>query len=140
MITALDSSIILDVISGGGNFLEASLQLLRKTRIEGKLILCECVVAEVYPALNDEQLFQQFMKDWQLQFIPSSEESAIAAGRYFAEYLARGDLQKRVLPDFLIGAHAQYHADRLAARDRGFLRDYFDGLTILDPSRNAASR
>ena len=38
------------------------------------------------------------------------------------------------MADYLIGAHAQTHADRLIARDRGYLRDYFADLTVLDPS------
>ena len=38
------------------------------------------------------------------------------------------------MADFLIGAHAQTQADRLVARDRGFLRDYFSSLELLDPS------
>jgi len=41
----------------------------------------------------------------------------------------------RLLPDFLIGTHAWMRADRFLTRDRGFYRDYFSRLRVLDPSK-----
>ena len=39
--------------------------------------------------------------------------------------------REHLVPDFLIGAHAQRQADQIAAIDRGYLRRYFPRLRIL---------
>jgi predicted nucleic acid-binding protein len=134
MITAVDSSVILDVLTDSGDFTKSSEDALKTADSDGKLIICDCVLAEIFPTLNDEVLFKEFLSDWKLEYIPSSKESALLAGKYFAIYLSRGGPRKQIIPDFLIGAHAFSHADRLLARDRGYLREYFDGLQIWDPS------
>ena len=134
MISAVDSSVILDVVTDDPAFAEVSEQALRKAVTEGQLVACECVCAEIYPAFDGRSSFEEFLVDWQLEFRPSSFESASLAGENFAVYLRRGGRQNRIVADFLIGAHAEIHADRLVARDRGFLRDYFSDLVLLDPS------
>ncbi|MBI3850567.1 MAG: type II toxin-antitoxin system VapC family toxin [Verrucomicrobia bacterium] len=103
---------------------------------EGGLIVCEIVVAEIVPVLTPASV-QEFLADWHLAFLPSSAESSVLAGRMFHRYLERGGKRGRVVPDFLVAAHAQLHADGLLARDRGYYRDYFQDLKLLDPSRPA---
>jgi predicted nucleic acid-binding protein len=131
MISALDSSIILDVLTANPRFFESSEALLRRAAVEGKLVIGECVLAEIAPAFDDENALREFLADWQIEFVPSSLNSAILAGSNFAKYLSRGGRAGRIMADFLIGAHSVFHADRLLARDRGFLRDYFSELTVL---------
>ena len=134
MIYALDTSVILDVLAGNNPFCDPSMQAIRNARSGGKLIACEFVIAEVFPALQNEQQVSEFLLDWQIHFVPLTLESALLAGRHLRSYLEQGGTQKRVLADFLIGAHAKIHADRLVARDRGYLRDYFEDLELVDPS------
>ncbi len=131
MISALDSSIILDVLTDNPQFSDSSEALLRRAMTEGKLVIGECVLAEIAPAFDDEKTLRTFLADWQIEFVPSSLDSTILAGVNFARYLSRGGRAGRIVADFLIGAHAMVHADRLLARDRGFLRDYFSKLTVL---------
>ena len=137
MISAVDSSVILDVVVRDPANVDQSEQTLRSASQQGKLVACECVFAEIRPAFASSDLFVEFATDWQLEFVPSSLESASLAGEHFAAYLQRGGRHGRVLADFLVGAHATLHADRLLARDRGYLRDYFQNLVVLDPSRTA---
>ena len=135
MITALDSSVILDVLTARSSFADASEALLRRAATEGRLIVGECVLAEICPAFKDTAAIEEFLADWEIEFVPSSRPSVLLAGRFFAQHVARGGKSGRILADFLIGAHAQTHADRLLARDRGYWRDYFTKLTVLDPSK-----
>jgi predicted nucleic acid-binding protein len=136
MITAVDSSVILDVLTGDHDKASASLAALRQASREGRLIVSESVIAEVRPAFESNPLFEEFLRDWSLEFTPSTLQSSIRAGEMLRQMLGRNKRQEgRILPDFLIGAHALEHADRLLARDRGFLRDYFTELTLWDPSR-----
>ena len=136
MITAVDSSVILDVLTGDPGNASTSLAALRKASREGRLIVSESVVAEVRPAFESNALFEEFLRDWGLEFMPSTLRSSIRAGEMLRQMLARKKRQEgRILPDFLVGAHALEHADRLLARDRGLLRDYFTALALWDPSR-----
>ena len=113
---------------------QASERALRRAAAQGQLVLCESVLAEIRPAFESRQEFDEFLSEWQLDFVPSSRESATLAGEHFAMYLQRGGKQGRIVADFLIGSHAMTHAERLVARDRGYLRDYFADLAVLDPA------
>ncbi len=138
MITAVDSSVLMDILSADATYGLQSKAALRQAAAEGAVIICEAVLAEIMPALVPEQALQ-LLAEWQLKFVPSSQASAIMAGDMFRTYLARGGKRGRVVPDFLIGAHATLHAQRLLARDRGFFRDYFRQLKVLSPASQGVS-
>lgn len=133
MTTAVDSSVILDVLADDAAFASRSAQALRQASVQGQLVICENVLAEIFPALGDRGQVARFLEDWQLDFLPSDVESAMLAGEMFMAFKKRNRERKRIFADFLVGAHAVVHADRLLARDRGYLRDYFEKLKLVDP-------
>jgi len=133
MRTALDSSVILDVLTNDKTWADASQKSLKQAMSEGSLVIGECVMAEITPALESSDL-AVFLLDWGIQFVPTNRAAAILAGEMYRTYLNRKGNAKRVLPDFLIGAHALHHSDRLLARDRGYYRDYFSDLVLVEPT------
>ena len=134
MATAVDTSVLLDVLLGDPLHATDSEAALFKAANQGGLIINEVVIAEIMPVLTKVSL-HQVLSDWQINFMPSSVQSAKLAGEMFRFFLERGGKRGRVVPDFLIAAHAQIHASGLLARDRGYYRDYFKSLKILDPTR-----
>ena len=133
MVTAVDTSVLLDVLLNDRQHSGRSIAALRQATNEGSLVICEIVLAEIVPTLSSADV-PLFLSDWNLAFAPSSQSVALLAGEMFRTYLQRGGKRGRVVPDFLIAAHAQHHAQRLLARDRGYYRDYFKGLLIWDPT------
>ncbi len=131
MTTAVDTSVLLDILVDDKQYAATSEATLARARAEGRLIVCESVVAELRPALQSDDEVSQFFDDLGIEFLPSSLESAILAGNTYTEYLKNRGSVRRVLPDFLIAAHARCFADRLLARDRGYYRNYFKDLIIL---------
>ena len=124
MITALDSSVIIDVLIDDRKWKDPSLRALKQARAEGQLIVSSFVLAEITPVVGEKNM-PGFLEDWELDHLGGTLQVALDAGKVFSQYLQRGGKRGRVIADFLIGAHARHHADRLLTRDAGFIREYF---------------
>jgi len=135
MITAVDTNVLLDVLGGDPTFGQASARALRLAIRQGQLLACEVVWAEVAASFPSAAAARNALRLLGLAFGPLTVESALEAGFAWRAYRASGSPGTRVAADFLIGAHAFSHADRLLTRDRGFYRTCFKRLVILDPSK-----
>lgn len=135
MITAVDTSVLLDIFGADPTFGPRSKAALRTCISEGSLIACEVVWAEVAGLFPTSEAARDAMSRLGVEFNAIELETALAAGTSWKKYRDRGGRRDRVAADFLIGAHASLQANRLLTRDRGFYRTYFSSLKVLDSSK-----
>jgi predicted nucleic acid-binding protein len=156
MITAVDTNVMLDILIPDERFGESSKMLLDRHLSEGKLILCEVVYAELAAYFPSEAELKMFLAETGMRLVYSNETSLYVAGTRWATYAKKGNKNQftcskcgtvfeavcpqcktkttkrlHVLADFLIGAHALIHADRMFSRDLGVYTTYFSDLKVV---------
>lgn len=136
MITAVDTSVLLDVLLQDPSFAASSEAALRGASQKGALIICEVVYAELAGVFPTQPALETFLRESGLQLRPSEPATLWTAGdlwRRFCLQRPRHPMTaRRILADFLIGAHASLHGDSLLTRDKGFYRATFSTLRLAE--------
>jgi len=136
MLTAVDTNILIDVLEADPEFGEVSCQALMKASNEGGLLACDVVWAEIFTLYHDqEEALQEKLSMMQVEFSPLTQKASEIAAHCWHAYRTQAGDRRRIAADFLVGAHAMAQCNRLLSRDRGFYRDYFSSLNIIDPSQ-----
>ena len=136
MITGVDTNVLVDVLEPDPRHGAASADALTRCLVEGTVVACDAVWAEVATVYGEKQAeLLTALGTLSIDYSEVTQEAALEAARHWHAYRSQGGSRQRIAPDFIVGAHALTQCDRLLTRDRGFYRSSFSGLAILDPSR-----
>jgi hypothetical protein len=138
MSTAIDSNVLIALWNEDDTLNTQARSALDTALARGGLVIAAPVFAELLAAPSrTESFLDSFCRetgivvDWNL-----NEATWSGAGRAFQQYVARRRRQRdsgprRILADFLIGAHALHHGLRLLTLDDRLYRAAFPRLAIL---------
>jgi predicted nucleic acid-binding protein len=134
MITLVDSSVILDLVTDDPEWSDWSADALSQAADESALAINPLIFAEVsirFPTIEEcDGLLAR--EDFMRLDLPY--EAAFLAGKAFVAYKRRGGERRAPLADFYIGAHAAVAGLRLLTRDPRRYRTYFPAVTLLAPT------
>ncbi len=137
MRTAIDTNVISALWSGEPSA-NAMIELLSEARNSGSIAISGVVYAELlaYPKAS-QKFVDEFLHTTEIQIDFDMGEGAwLEVARRFGKYAERrrrskGVQVKRLLADFIVGAHALYKADRLITLDSSRYRADFPSLKLL---------
>ena len=128
MISAVDTSVLLDIFLADPRHGEQSRDWLRDAYDAGAIIVCDVVYAELVPAFRSREALDAALRKINASTSPIDTAMAYEAGRRWMRYRQAGGPRKRIISDFLIGTHALAVAETFLTRDRGFYATYFPEL------------
>jgi len=154
VITAVDTNVLLDILIRDPEFRDGSARSLAESVAAGELVVSEPVYAEVAGSFPGRLALDAFLSALGVWLRPTGPEGLHLAGEAWRIYAQRrplplvcpqcGDSQEvhcgrcgasirtrqHIVADFIVGAHAMVHADRLLTRDKGYYRSYFPELSL----------
>ena len=154
MITAVDTNILFDILLEDRTHFANSKQVIDRCIEQGQLVISEIVYAELAGQFESNSDVTRFLSDTSIKLVQSNEQALSLAGQKWKEYSRKKkkELQcaecgkfvivcckncdcvissrQRMVSDFMIGAHAQIHADLLLSRDRGIYKSYFKDVSV----------
>jgi predicted nucleic acid-binding protein len=130
-VTLVDTRVLLDVLVEGAAHGDESEERLAGALRRGPVLVNDVIAAELAPLFDRDEDLWRTLASAQIRLAPYPRDAIYAAGQGFLHYRRSGGKRQRILPDFLIGAHALVGGASLLTRDRGFYGSHFPKLRLV---------
>ena len=129
----VDSNVLLDIFTADPDWLPWSQAALADALLAGPVVINQLVYAEVSVAYKNLAELDHALSRLKIQRADLPWDAAHLAGQTFIKYRRKGGAKTSPLPDFYIGAHAQWVHLTLLTRDARRYRSYFPKVKLIAP-------
>lgn len=138
----LDSNVLIDIFAPDQSWYQWSSEATARASSYDFLAINQIGIAEIARGFAALDALLTKLAVFSVKVVDIDDQAAFAAGKAFSLYRARrlaGDERRgTVLPDFLIGGHAQTLGATILTRDPRFYRVYFPDVPLIAPEKDAA--
>ena len=129
----VDTSIVVDVLSGDPDWSEGSARALELCTAGDELSVNDIVFAELAAGYPTMEPLETALESLKLTFARMPKEALFLAGHAFRRYRRAGGTRSSVLADFFVGAHAAALGAAVLTRDSARIRSYFPSVRVIEP-------
>ncbi|KKX30403.1 type II toxin-antitoxin system VapC family toxin [Rhizobium sp. LC145] len=133
MATLVDTNVLVDVAVRDPDWHSWSLNQLFAAAGRGAVIINQIIYSEFSYRYDDPDEVERLLPETEFLREGLPWPAAFAAAQAFRLYRAGGGKKERVLPDFLIGAHAAIRGYPILTRDPSGYRSYFPMVELITP-------
>lgn len=128
-----DSNVLLDIATADTTWLAWSTAQLQAASSIGPILINPLIYAEIAPAFASESDLDQWLDPILFQRIALPFGAGWLAAEAFIKYRRSHGTRTSLLPDFYIGAHAEFSGLTLVTRDLARYQTYFPNVTLITP-------
>lgn len=126
-------NVLLDLVGEESVWSDWSMSALHEARQRGALLMNDIVYAEASGRFADRSILDGALESLEVEMRPIDRAALFAAGQAHRRYRENDGPRLSILPDFIIGAHAQALGCPLLTRDVRRYRTYFPDVRLITP-------
>ena len=126
-----DTNVLLDIATADPVWLAWSENQFRTAAAQGPILINPIIYAELAPAFSSAAELDRWLDPAVFQRLPLPYAAGWLAAQAFLKYRRGGGVRTSPLPDFYIGAHAEFERRTLITRDAGRYRTYFPNVVLI---------
>jgi predicted nucleic acid-binding protein len=139
-LTLVDSNVLVDVIQEDPVWADWASEQLAAGFDRGPVIINPVIFAEVALASDTQEELEKYFRPEEYTRRELPWKAAMLAAKAFLRYRQSGGTKSSPLPDFYIGAQAQFEKLTLLTRDPRRYRTYFPAVRLIVPDKDKNGR